>query len=358
MQTWTERLDATLIAVEQRIGRWPLALVIGGILYLLGMAYVAGVDFRSGPHGKLYMALSMAPFDLSQSNAVGYRRLGPMLGWLLGLRGERFLWLTIAASVLIPTSIYGGLRQRALSPASALAMACLINFSGVVLIHFIARGYVDPLYYLLVLWAFLWQHPRGWPALLFLLAMMTHEAVLVLWPAWSLLRFRVYRQAGASGWAALLEALPVLGLWIAWRSLLSAQSEADFSLAFYFNEENLRYMLQTHLAYVPLGAFCALKTGWALPLRALSIYTSQRDWLALLTMLALLGGITSQVLIALDLGRLFSLAFPALLIASLDLQRASDVSLAPWLWRLTAFSLLLGFYYVAGTAVHPMLPWS
>lgn len=361
MQRWISGLDDAFYRGEKRLGWLFLSVLVGAGTYLLAMGYVSGEDFRPGPHGKIYMKLSANPFDFSTPYEVGYRRLAPLLGYLLGLRGQSFLWLTALAAMAIPASIYGHLRSaRHFTPSLALGLALLIGLSSVLTIHFIAQGYVDPVYYLLILWAFLLADRSRWSLLFMALAPLAHECTLALWPAWALLRLAAQRERGGSWLPSLLLSLLPLLPWLTWRMVADQvlHMHATFGLSYYFSQENLQNMINQQLAFLPLGAFCALKLGWLLPLQGLRLYRQQQDWLRLAMSLLLLAGVAAQTLIALDLGRLFSLAFPLAVVAAIDLHRhRSPHQLTARVWWLVLLGLPLLTYYVAGSIVYPLMPW-
>ncbi len=362
MQAWIDWLNKWLPTWEHKISVGGVALMVGLVTYLLAMGYVSGEEFRLGPHGKQYMAISEAPFSFTVEYNVGYRRLAPIVGYLLGLRGERFLWLVISAAIALPASLYFHLRRaRQVEAATALGLTWLIGSSSVMVIHFIARGYVDPVYYLCVLWAFLLVERSRWAWLPMLLAPLVHECTLALWPAWVLWRRMYYRhqqKPQALGW---LEGLLVLLPWVLWRWLADQLMFANYNLAFYLSLDNLRNMVQHQVPYYAIGALFALKFAWALPARALRLYLDQRDRRRFLAMWILLLGVAAQALVALDLGRLFSLAFPGVIVAAIDLSRAQPPdqphTLTAWIWWLWLAGLPLLTYYVAGPQVIPLLPW-
>ena len=361
MQSWLHWLDRVFWALERRIRLWPVAGLTGVIVFLLAMAYVSDETFRSGSHGWSYMQLAKNPFDFESPNALGYRRLGPLLGYLLGLRGDRFLWLTALAAMAIPASLYAHLRaSRGFAPSTATGLVLLIGLSNVLTIHFIGQGYVDPLYYLCVLWAFLLVD-RSYGSLVFMvLAPLIHEATLVLLPAWVFLRFAALRDQGRPGWTAVAWGFAVLLPWIGWRVFADRvlHISADFTFSFYFSEENIQTMIKDQLPLLPLGLFWALKLGWVLPLQGIRHYFQQGDLLRLAAALLVLVGVVAQALIAMDMGRLFCLAFPLVAIAAIDLHRPETAALLTRrIWWLVLLGLPLLSYYVGGKFIVPLLPW-
>lgn len=358
MQRWVKFLQKQLIKAESLLSVGGVAVIVGILLYLVAWALISGATSRPGPHGVDYMAMSSNPFDYSQSYAVGYRRLGPILGYLTGLRGDRFLWLTSLAAAAIPAVLYLWARKRRYSPALALGMAALVATSGVLLIHFIARGYVDPIYYLFALVAFLWRKNGIFSAAFMLLAIMTHECVLVLLPAWWAYGWAVEQRIIPALWRSTGMAIVVLALWGAWRYYLEQAVFADFNFPFYFTWGNVKIILKTHLAFLPVGAFYALKLGWAVPFRGLQTSIQKASWPLTFTLIILFLGVCAQALIALDIGRLFSLAFPMIPIAmTLLWTENEDAELSQWIWNLNLANVPLFFYYVAANSVHPLLPY-
>lgn len=361
MQSWINWLDQVFLTLEKRIRLWPTAGLIGAGVYLLAMAYVSDETFRPGPHGWAYMGLSKAPFDFETPSSVGYRRLAPLLGYFLGLRGSRFLWLTALAAVAIPATLYAHLRgSRGFAPSTATGLVFLIGLSNVLTIHFIGQGYVDPVYYLCIMWAFLLADRSGWSLLFMGLAPLVHECTLVLWPAWVLLRFAAMRNQGKPPWLAPLLGIAVLLPWIAWRIVADRvlHVSADFTFSFYFSEKNIHTMLKSQLPMLPLGLFWALKLGWVLPLQGIRHYFMRGDFLRMAAALLLLAGVVSQALIAMDMGRLFCLAFPLVIIAAIDLHKPeTSPFLTRRIWWLVLLGLPLLTYYLGGNVVLPLLPW-
>ncbi len=355
-----DRLDAFFYKLEARIRLWPVGILVGMIIYVLAMAYVSAEDFRPGPHGKQYMAMSEAPFDFEASYEVGYRRLMPTLGYLIGLRGDRFLWLMVLAAMAIPASIYVYLRRtREVAPTGALGSSLLLGLSTLLTIHFIAQGYVDQGYYLAMLWAFLLVDRSYLSALFMTLAPLIHEATLVLWPAWALLFFLAQRKAQTHllliGVGLLL---PVM-LWFGVRTSLDQVVPEGFDFGFYFSEENLRVMLSQQLAFIPLAVFYTFKLGWLIPAQAIKLYVHRRDRLRLIAMALIFMGVSAQSIIAFDLGRLYSLAFPMVVLAILDLYHHAEDKRAidRRVWACFLLGLPLFTYYIAGYYVIPLLPW-
>jgi hypothetical protein len=361
MQSWIHWLDRVFLTMERRIRLWPTAWLIGAGVYLLAMAYVSDEKFGAGAHGSWYMAMSETPFDVETPNSVGYRRLAPFIGYLLGFRGSRFLWFTALAAIAIPATLYLHLRSsRGFAPAAAIGLVTLIGISNVLTIHFIGMAYVDPVYYLCVMWAFLLAD-RSHGSLLFMgLAPLVHESTLALWPAWLLFRMAAMRSQGKPVWIPIAAGLAVLLPWISWRIIGDTllQIPASFNFSYYFSAANMREMVRNQLPLLPLGLFWALKLGWVLALQGTRHYFLKGDYLRFTAALTLIAGVMAQALVAMDMGRLFCLAFPLIIIAAIDLHRpATAPLLTRRIWWLVILGLPLLSYYVGGRFVIPLLPW-
>ncbi|MEM9984331.1 MAG: hypothetical protein AAF804_04485 [Bacteroidota bacterium] len=360
MQTWMDRLDAFFYKLEARLKLWPVGMMVGMLIYGLAMAYVSGEDFRPGPHGKQYMKISQAPFDFEASYEVSYRRLMPTLGYLIGLRGDRFLWLMALASMAIPASLYVHVRRaREFTPSGALGSSLLLGLSTLLTIHFIAQGYVDQGYYLAMLWAFLLVD-RSYLSVLFMtLAPLIHEATLVLWPAWALLFFLAQRKAQTHPLLIGVGVLCPLIIWLGVRMALNQVVSAGFDFGFYFSEENLRVMLAQQLAFIPLAVFYTFKLGWLLPIQAIKLHLRGRNHWRVMALVLIFMGVSAQSLIAFDLGRLYSLAFPTVVLAMLDLYQQAEKKrvIDRRIWACFLLGLPLFTYYIAGYYVVPLLPW-
>lgn len=355
------RANALLARLERRCGPRGAAAVLA-LALLAGGALYAGLSFVPYNFGVNYAHVSENPFDFAHPDPVQFRLLGPLLGYLLHLRGNAFPLLTHGASALLLAILYLACRRRRWEPIEALGLTALLAFSYPVLNELHGAGRIDPLSYLFVLGAMLTvRRPVAYWACLSL-ALLTHESNAFALPG--LLALRMRWPATKRDWAAHAAATALALLpWAAARIALDAaiQSPVPYSLGFYLRADNLHANVASlsHTLYV--GAFGAFKLGWLLPLLAIGIHGTQPDGRPrALLLLLMIAAPAAQCLIAEDVTRMWSLAFPAILLAAADLRAAwGGPNLSRLLWLLVFLNLLIPTIGVAGShmAIYHSLPY-
>ncbi|MEO0471406.1 MAG: hypothetical protein AAF206_17380 [Bacteroidota bacterium] len=357
-QSPLRHIDKLIRWLEARLGPVGSSAIIGLLVFGIAFLFVSGVEVRSGAHGKWYQAISEDPFAFAES-PVYFRLLGPMLGYLTALRGPLFLWLTAAFSIALPAFIFFRQRKQGWDPLAASGLAGLIGFSSMTYIHFIAQGYVDPISYFWVYLAFVFARKGPLMCLFFALAGLTHESNLVLFPA-------LWMYAISLGERKQVKTLLINGLWVALafvplillRQYIAAQTTVAFDTDFYLSIQNVKGVLKQTWGFLPIGIFYAFKLGWILPVLAVYEMWKRKisfwQWASLLMILLC---VSAQALVAIDLGRLFDLAFPALLLAGYYLYEVyGSETFVRISWGIILLNFLLPQYFVAGKAIHPMFP--
>ncbi|MDQ3072637.1 MAG: hypothetical protein M3Q97_05185, partial [Bacteroidota bacterium] len=179
-------INTVLDKVERRLTLWGAGSLLGIVLLLLVSAYVMP-RFNAAFHGEQYSTLSKAPLDFENQYGVQYRQLGPMLGYLTGLKGHLFFILPLIFAFLFIAAVYIMYRRKLYEPMDALVMTLIITFSCTLFIPLISPGYTDTLSYFFLFLAFACTGSPFMCAITFALAMLNHESNVVLLPALILL---------------------------------------------------------------------------------------------------------------------------------------------------------------------------
>jgi hypothetical protein len=349
-----ERARRACGGLEARIGLPLSALVVG-----LGLVAAAAILSRPslGPvnHGALYARLSEAPLSLAEDNWVQLRILGPLVGYVLFLRGGLFPLLPLAFLVLFLSSIYLHYRRSGVGHATSLGIAGLMAFSTPTLFPLSGAGYVDPIVAFLLFWCFARPGLPFLQGLLFTLAIFTHESALFALP-WVLMPSGPGQPRRWRSWlmTAGLCALGIV-LLFAWREYATAQIPVRFSNDFYLGRIGKNWRIIRWL--LPLGVFMAFRLFWALPVLAAFDAVRRRDWHASAWLSAVVGGAVAQLVFAHDVSRLMGLAFPAVLKgADLIRRERGEPALERLLWALILWNLLVPAYEVRPPGVYRFVP--
>ncbi len=309
-------MNVILLKLESKISLLFCSLIIG--LLFLGLAMLYGQpQFNSIYHGSVFARMSTAPFDFTQNYALQNRILGPLLGYLLFLRGDLFFLLPMLFSVLLLTAIYYFQRKNDCSPLLAILYVSIIAFSALVLIPLFSPGYTDSISFFFIVLAFQFaQKSPQKSAIFYALALLNHENCAFLFPAlllYSMSFKTTYFSTLLTYFCALLP-LMAFRIWIA------SEIEPEYSLAFYFSDENLEACASVWNK-IPAGIFFCFKLSWIFPLLAMVLaFKNNEKWLGL-SLLSLLLFPLLQYLIAYDITRMMCIAFPAVLLSLQKLQK-------------------------------------
>ena len=315
---WMDRSDAALATAYARLGAWMGSLIISLVLVFFVHRYVQG---GSEPisHGSYYAALSTSPFDTDASNPFRGRILAPLVGWLMGLRGDWF--------VLVPWMFLVGLlaqvnvwccRQGA-TPIHALVVVLAIAFSPVTMHALVGPGFVDAVSYFLLAAAFMNLDRTAVSCVFMASAIMTHEVSIVMVPAWLL--------ATEGGWlerrvwlkrtlivAVMLIPFALYRLWV-----LQVDPGA-LSTAYYFSEGNLQSCRDVGPWATLVGVFAVFRLHWFV----IAMAIIRGGWKSLHSRwsLVVVLSVGSTLFIAFDTTRMFCWAFPIMVLAGVDLARS------------------------------------
>lgn len=299
------------LRLESRIGRAAASLLIAAALLLIA-AFACTPRSVLEYHGLGFSRLSEAPLDFSRPAALRYRILSPLIGYLLFFRGALFQYFMLMVTGGFLAFVYHAFRKREYSPAESFGITAMMTFSTLVFYQFYFPGYTDPATYLLLA-VFVFSRRRLLTDLLLVaLLLFNHESTLVLFPFLLLLRMdgdpsleSFLRSCGF----LILAVLPYL----LYRSYVSAHAPVDFSVDYYFDENNLNWTRQQLSGKIPFGIFQAFRLFWILPIMALVINAYKKNFGEFLLMIALFLGVSAQFYVAYDVSRLAGLAFPLVL---------------------------------------------
>ncbi len=344
--------------LESRVGIVGAGLLLALIQYGIAALYVSNVDFGPGPHGVLYGKLAYSPFNFAEPNEIQLRVLGPILGFLTGLRGNNFTWVPASFAIALLTVSYCWFRRKDLNVAEAVGITALMGFSSILYIHFIALGYVDPISYFWLFLAFAFAKRKPLMALFMALALLTHEANGFLLPGLALYSWQVDGQKPfiSKLIGPFLLVICVVPLLIV-RHYVTSNTEVLYETEFYLTLGHVARTTKAGLAYIPVGAFYSFKLSWMLVPVAIYLFLHKKEWLKALVIITILVGVTLQATIALDYGRLFDLAFPAIVLSAMAIrQNFGSEHFAKGLWILHGLNFLTLQYYVASDRIYPLFP--
>lgn len=354
----SNNINSFLLSLEHRFGLMLSALVLALLVLGFDMLYITP-RFEAAFHGAQYALLSEAPFDFTQINALRYRILPSLIGYLTGFRGSLFFIVPLIFTFILIASLYYVYRKKNYSAIDSFLFTGLIAFSGTVYIQLQAAGYTDTAFYLFMFLSFTFVHRPFISVLFFLFGMFTHESCLFLLPA--LLLYFKYKNGNDNRLLIkyVIGLLSALVLFLLYRMWISANVKVEYDLNFYFSASNLKFTLKKVLPFFSVGGFYAFKLFWLLPLVAIYKYRKERLFVSIL--LAVIFCSFAQLIIAFDITRVICLAFPAILIAAERLYKDyHDKGFTNRLLGLTLANFFLLQYFMSADALisMPPLPYS
>ena len=227
-----KQINNSIVALEKIIGRFPVALLAGTVLELLAMLYTPP-QWQPIFHGETFSKMSEAPWVLSSESWVQYRILSPILGYLIFLRGNNFVWFMLLIAVGFLSLIYLLARKKNLQPLEAIGISALMSFSTplLFLLHF--PGYTDLTTYIFILLLMMYHQKKTLCYLLFGVALFNHEIILFLVP-WLVFLLNENKFAAKKYFLTLaVFILTALPYWL-FRLYISSRVEIHYDLNFYF----------------------------------------------------------------------------------------------------------------------------
>lgn len=346
---WMDRSDAALATAYARLGAWMGSLIISLVLVFIVHRYVQG---GSEPisHGSYYAALSTSPFDTDASNPFRGRILAPLIGWLMGLRGEWFVLVPLMFLVGLLAQVNVWCCRQGATPTHALVVVLAIAFSPVTMHALVGPGFVDTVSYFLLAVALMNLNRTAVSCGCMASAIMTHEASIVMIPAWLL--------AAEGGWVdrkawrkrALIVAVMLIP-YALYRLWVLQVDPGALSTAYYFSEGNLQSCRDVGLWATLVGVFAVFRLHWLV----IAIVIIRGGWKSLHSrwMLVVLLSVGSTLFIAFDTTRMYCWAFPVMALAGVDLAKTVGrrgsvlLLLAAWLlnFLLTPYTTTGGVSY-------------
>ncbi|MGH0030133.1 MAG: hypothetical protein ACQGVC_10110 [Myxococcota bacterium] len=349
-----DRLDRAVLRGEAHLGRAGFA-VLASLLWMGVAALCVRPGTRAVELGVYYAQLSVDPLGFHPS-PVGYRILTPLLSWAVGLRGEAILWTNLALATLLLFLVQLHFRRTAPRPADAPLAAGTLALSLVTLSTVFSPTYCDPATYLAVfgMW---WARRR--PAVFhvcLLLGLLNRESILFLLPWFGWL---VWREGGS--WRAHAVGLVlVLGVYGGFRAFVASQSEVVFGLDYYLaplREDPLQIFRRTW-GRQWLGLYSVFGVLWAVPLGAALAMARRGDRAGLAGLVLVVACTWAQLFVAYDTSRMFTLAFPVMLLALSDIHARDDLGLRRWLPALLVLQAIVPMVRTAQQRVWTMeSPW-
>jgi hypothetical protein len=344
--------DRFVERLESRFGRGAAALWIG-----LGLMAVAAVYARPAVStislGNLYAEMAKDPFTLIPGNYVGFRILTPLISYLLGFRGQLIIVtnLLIATSLLVVVFLY--FRKTIPNPGDALKGTVVMAFSLVTLTTIYFGGYTDSLTYLIVFLMWL-NRKRPWLYYsLFMIGVVNRESLLFLVPWFIFLRWQERRRLwptlieGGLGFFVALGCYDLIRLWIA------HQGDVTFRVMYYL--EPLRadwaHWIKRAYPHWGLGLFSVFKLFWIIPMLAVIDMWRNDKRAEAASMALVFAGVAAQLIVAFDSSRMFTLAFPVMVIALQHMLTTDAFEFRRWFAPLILLNLLVPQLYTAAHIV-------
>ena len=349
LHAWIDRSNSVLEGWYGRMGSWVGSSVIALVLVFIVHRYMQG-GFEPISHGTYYAGLSQDPFDTGVENPFRGRILAPLIGWLMGLRGAWFVLVPWVFLVGFLAQVNVWCSSQGVTPTHALVVVLAIAFSPVTMHALVGPGFVDAVSYFLLAAALMNLDRTAVTCGFMASAIMTHEASIVMIPAWLL--------AAEGGWvdrkAWLKRALFVAVMLIPYalyRLWVLQVDPGALSTAYYFSEGNLQSCRDVGLWATLVGVFAVFRLHWLV----IAIVIIRGGWKSLHSrwMLVVLLSVGSTLFIAFDTTRMFCWAFPVMALAGVDLAKTVGrrgsvlLLLAAWLlnFLLTPYTTTGGVSY-------------
>ncbi len=350
-----DRLNNIAEYGEARFGRWGWVILLAFILMLAASIYVRpGTNYVG--HGVHFEALSKNPLDLRNGNPLGYRIMTPLLAYLIGLRGRPFILLNLVFAAVMIGAVYRHFRAVTALKGDALFGTMCITFSSVILITIYYAGFCDALTYLAIFMAWRWRSRPPLFYLAFLVGALNHEGALFTLPWFVYLKLTESPRKSR----ALLEMAVgfgvVLAAYFLFRNWLSSSQEMGLSATAYLQPllTNPFGMIRKACQYYWLGLFTVFKALWVFPIVAAVAMWKDRRKGQVVGMIILMMCAASQLVVAYDSTRMFTLGFLVLIISLEYLFRTDAYGFRQWAPYVFLFNLFIPQLFTAGMIIEIM----
>lgn len=351
-----DRLNSFVIGLEARFGSIVTPALIG-LLSIIAAAIYARPDFYVSNHGHEYARMAEDPFSAPYQR-VGYRILMPAISWAVGLRGDLIIVTNAIFAVVLIAVLFAYFRKQFPDrPADALIASSAITFSMVTLAPLYYGGYTDSLTYLIVF--MLWQfRKRDWLFYPLLLAgLLNHESVMFLVPWFVYLKFKDTDKRRAWYVDSFLLYAAVFIAYGTWRYVLNLAAENPFTIAYYLEpmKADPLYWIKQAYPLQGLGLYTVFKGLWVIPILAVVSFWRKREFGSVKGLAILMLFVGSQMIIAIDCSRMWSLGFMVMVVALVRLFQTSEFNFRSWAVWLLIGNLFIPQFYTAAQAVRLMV---
>jgi hypothetical protein len=336
--------ERSVAALEHRLTLPVVALIAGSLLLALS-ALGTSPQFTLMHHGKWYAVLSNNPFDWSDNYNLRFRILGPLLGFLLFLRGPLFPWFMLGLLAVFFALVYGYCRKAGWRAADVMGLLLLLAFSTLTFYTWSFPGYTDSLTYVLLTLAW-FSPPRMWIRTFLLSALLfNHEQTVFLFP----LFFLLWKPSGwnAKSWlvhATLFVAAAIP--YFLYRQFIHSISPVEYTVGYYFDPGNLAWTHEHVKDKWVFGLFQSFRLSWVFVLAGLLLALRDREWRNALFILLPVALAASQYYFAYDLSRLGGLAFPSFFVAGDQIRKQAPGWFVPLVAVLVLANLFVPAYCV------------
>lgn len=356
MEKFISRIDVWLEKSELRFGRGSVALVIG-LVFLIASALTTALRFEPAHHGRGFTLLSEHPFNFSDTNNLRFRILSPLLGYLFFLRGELFKYFMLFVVVSFLGLVYYFFRRDKFRPIESIAFTSLAAFSSLVFHQLYFPAYNDPLSYVLIMLFMINYRNSLQSFVLLMLLLFNHENTITLFPFFFLLcldKDYSWKHLSKNSAVFILALIPYWG----YREFILAHQPVEYKVSYYFDPGNMQWTKDHVLPNLARGIFQAFRLIWLFPLIAIGINLMERRFSEIVLILLVSACVFSQFFVAYDISRLAALAFPAVLIGAVRVQKKAGKEKFR---MLVAAILLLNFFipseYIGALEPIPLKPF-
>lgn len=345
---WYDALDRHVLNLEKLLGKAGTAVALTLLLFVVACIYVRPSTVPQA-QGESYARLADNPFDPPDSNPLALRIFAPAVSYLLGLRGNLILITNLLFAIALIFCVYWYFRSHLPRAGDGFTAAAIITFSLTTLTTIYYGGYTDSASYLIffLLWQFRatpWLSP-----LWFTLGGLNRESLLFLIPWYVSQGFNSVTAKGkwllitAGGFAVSLVITYFIREYI--KTKAGVIWDADYYLGLIAND--LFAVLKQSYPLQGIGLFSVFKLLWVVPVvAAWHLWKSGKKW-EVFSMLLLLGGAASQLLIAFDSSRLFTHAFMVMIPALVFLMQQTEIRFRDWILPVIAGNFLVPQLYTA-----------
>ena len=189
-----------------------------------------------------------------------------------------------------------------------------------------------------------------------LLGLLNHEAILFLIPWFAYLKYT--ERPARRFWIVetILLHAAVFSAYFAWREYLSIQADGSFTLAYYLKPLTSDPLFWFKHAY-PLqgfGLYSVFKGMWVIPVLAIVSFWRKREFNQVRSIALLMLLVSSQLLVAVDTSRVFSMGFLIMIVALIRLFETNEFYFRSWAGWLIVGNLLIPQVYTAAQRVQIM----